>query len=84
MSMTYVNLDVANRNDQLRSEIRIARRIGVSINCLHRRDESKLIENVGATYVPCVKYEAHTLESFVYRWSEKSVRVADESHYDSV
>lgn len=82
--MTYVDLESSERNDNLRAQIRISSRICIAINCLDRRDESKLVEDIGSTNIAGVKYEAHAFERFMHGRTKKSVRVADESYHDPV
>jgi len=73
--VTDVNLDTVERNSELALEIGVAGRIGIAVNGVDGRNQTKLIKNVASADVPGVNDEVNSLQRGVNARPEKAMRV---------
>lgn len=81
VAVTDVHAETVDRNDELFSQFRVARRIGVAEDGFDRCNQSELVQNVGAADITRVKNELDSRQRLVNAGPKKSVRIGDESHH---
>lgn len=67
-------------NDDFFAQSGLTRRVGVAEHSFDRRNQSELVENIGAADIPRVKNQLDPRQRFVYAGPKKPVRIGDESH----
>jgi hypothetical protein len=61
-------------------KVRISRGVRISEDGLYRSDEAELVQNALPSNVARVKNQFYPAEGLVYRGSEKTVRIRDQSN----
>jgi hypothetical protein len=80
VTVADVNPDAVDRNHDFFAQFGLTRWIGVAKHRFDGRDQSKLVQDFGATHISGVKNELDSRQRLVDSGPKKSVRIGDESH----
>lgn len=80
VAVTDVHPDAVDGNDDFLAQPRLTWRVGVAEHGFDRRDQSELVQNVGAADVTRVKNEIDAGQRLVNAGSKKPMRIGDESN----